>query len=527
MNKHLHLLIFFTVLTVVSKAQFDPNQAFAPYSQGNLGVLSTDFYTKNFGMANVGNAISDKYSPNLKNGSLLTKNKFSILDVNYGFTRENLDYNGSKYNTGGGAIKSLNIVMPMSYKWTTAVSLTPYSTVNNSATSTTLIEGTTDSLFQYDESKGSLQRVTWSNGINVYKGLNLGAIASYTFGDITKEVNTVLVGDDNITKTNQSSKYSGVDWGVSASFEKGFTYYRVPEDYIPKRDTLFNILITKKEKEINKKEYKYNSKWSAYDTVYKERKLKLDTVYTTVVDTIYKMKKIVSKNNAKQVKKNSLVNDTIIIVEEKQDKKLKIGIGATYSTAQSWKRTTINATANTFFAVGDTNTVNVSTPSNIGVGISIGNDSRNNNWLLAFDYDMASAYNFQLGGISKSIPASSRMAVGFQLTPQIESEKFFKNTTYSIGAYQAKTPYAPTGEQLDEVGITFGLSFVDRARRSNESFRWREKSKTRLNYLSRYNVGVGVGMLGGSSATAIQQTFIKLNFGISLNSEWFVRRKIN
>ena len=73
------------------------------------------------------------------------------------------------------------------------------------------------------------------------------------------------------------------------------------------------------------------------------------------------------------------------------------------------------------------------------------------------------------------------MAVGFQYTPQIESESFVKNTTYSLGAYQAKTPYKDlAGDQLNEFGIHFGLSFTDKAKRSNESFRWREVSKRRL-----------------------------------------------
>lgn len=486
MNKF-SIVIFFVFSTVLCSAQVGPGVQLAPYSQGNLGFQKTDFYTKNFGMANVGLAHYNENSPNLKNPALLTYNKFTILDVNLGLSVDKIDFSGGTVQNTSGSLNSINLVIPMSYKWTSAFSLKPSTHTSYGAESKTIFSNSGDTIYQSDTAFGGIQKVTWSNGINVYKNFNLGFAASYSFGNISKLSQTEVIGVNSLTVNDYiSSKYKGFDVELSAANHQIVKWQKADPDFNPKRDTTFTIIENGKKRKISILELKANTAL------------------------------------------NEFIKDTIVEIEKgKKDRKLRIGLGGTYSSPLNWKREDVTILSNSFISTGDTSTTSISAPSKMAVGISIGNLSRKSNWSLAFDYELETAYTYKVGVLENKIPSSSRMSIGFQITPELESENFFKNTTYSVGAYQAKTPYTYNDEQLEEVGIHFGLSFVDKARRANESFRWREKTKTRYNSLSRYNFGMGIGMLGGNSASGFQQAFIKFNFGISLNSEWFVRRKIN
>ena len=480
-------ILFFTFTSILSFSQTSPGVQFVPYAQGNLGFQKPDLYTKNFGMANVGLAHYNLNSPNLKNPALLTYNKFTILDVNLGMSIDNLEFNGSSSQKTSGSINSLNLVMPFSYKWTSAISLTPSTSSHYSAETKTVFGNSTDTLIQSDTAFGGIQKIRWANGFNIYKNLNVGFAASYSFGNISKLIRTEVTGiNSQIVNDFVSSKYSGFDFEVSAAHHDVITWQKADPDFIPQRDTIVTI--------------KENGK----------------------------IRNVLMSDLRKNANLEAFVQDTIIEVEKgKKNRKLRVGFGATYNSPLNWKREDVTINSNEFISVGDTSENGVGSPSKLALGISIGSLSRNNSWSLAFDYEMETGYKYEVGTISNDVPASTRMSVGFQYTPQIESENFFKKTSFSMGAYQAKTPYTYNNEQLEEVGMHFGISFVDRAKRSNESFRWRAKSKKRLNYLSRYNFGMGVGTLGGDNTSAFQQAFIKFNFGVSLNSEWFVRRKIN
>lgn len=452
----------------------DPKISYLPYSQASLGQIQTDFLTKNFGMANVGIAHFNKYSPNLKNPALLTHNKFTILDVNTGINNVNTSLNNANRNDRIVSLNSLNIVFPFSFKWTSAFALNPYSSTSYGASTKIHIQGTlNDSIIQSDSAFGGIQQFSWSNGFNISKSLSLGTSINYLFGNITKESETRLLGlnSENVL-SKQSSNYSGFMGTISAAFNKEITWAKRRDDYM-----------------------------------------------STTVPENNEFKDLFEQFDIKTDEKEKKKKNT--------ERKMKIGLGVVMTSPLDSKRRTISTLKNNFNEIIDTTTHKVELPTHIGFGLSIGNVGRQNSWVISADYETTNQYTYNLGNTTRNIPNTNKLSFGFQITPEIESENFLKNTTYSFGAYTSKTPYLYNNEQLEEVGMHFGISFVDKAKRSNESFRWRNQSKTRLNYLSRYNLGIGFGVLGGNTPTSIQQTFIKLNLGISLNSEWFIRRKIN
>lgn len=533
MNK-LFIVVLLVLVGVNSFAQDDPKKLYSPYSQGNLGFEDSDFYTRNFGMANVGIAQHHIHSPNLKNPALLVYNKFTILDANIGYRNDNFQIDTSVRIENNAKLSSINLIMPFSYKWSSALSLSPSNNTSYGARTITPIIGTVaDSISQFDTGYGGIQKVTWANGFNVYKGINFGAALSYSFGNITAVSGTEIINDNNSEIINKisSTKYNGFNFQVGASYHGDVTWAKPPVDYIPKKDTLFTVNVYK---EAIIKRTDDASKYTDIqylDTIVETKEVKSDSGMIQREIIKYEIKYIDNTKvfSTKKILKNSelVIVDTTIKTQPKPVRKLRLGLGSTYSTPLSWSQNRVDVIQNSFVSTIDTTVSGIEAPSKIGVGFSVGNLNLINRWSLAADYELTNSYNYSSGILNQVIPSNSKMSVGFQITPEVYSEKFFRKTTYSVGAYQAKTPYLYNGTQLNEVGMHFGLSFVDKAKRSNESIRWREKSGKRINALSRYNVGLGFGMIGGNEATAIQQTFIKFNLGISLNSEWFIRRKIN
>lgn len=486
-------LILSVPFSAKSQNRGNPSRAFSPYSAYGLGYLSSDFYSWNFGMANVGIAHYDESVANMKNPSLLSFNKSTILDINLGYRQDYLSIDTTlKYQSAAG-INSLNFVMPISYTWTTAFSLTPVSDKATSSTSSYLVPGTTQSILQSDTSFGGVQKASWSNGIAVAKGFRLGVGLDYTFGNLTDRVRTQLdSGGTNLIEERLETSIRGLEYTIGAFYQNKVVYVHADPTYIPKKDTLIYLR-------------KGDKKWPM--SAEKLRKLQTDAV-----DFRY---------------------DTIIKTEGgNKDRTLQFSIGATYGAPAIWQETGVRSITwitNEFGAVGyDTTTSSPNRTSRMGVGFAVGNTSMIGRWTLAGDVEMTNWSKYSPEGGTPTLADASRMSLGFQYTPEIQAPQgFFKMVTYSVGVYQYHTPYMYSGQQLDEFGMHFGMSFVDRAKRANESFRWMEATDKRINTLSRYNVGMAIGKLGYNNDQAIQQMFIKVNLGISLNSEWFLRRKIN
>jgi hypothetical protein len=144
-------------------------------------------------------------------------------------------------------------------------------------------------------------------------------------------------------------------------------------------------------------------------------------------------------------------------------------------------------------------------PRSYGVGFSFG---RVNHWTFATDLHIMD-YT-QLAGFSRSFETTTafRAGTGFEITPDPSGlNNYLKRMTYRVGGYYEKYPYLVNGNQVKDLGITFGLSMP-------------------LG-LSTLDFGLKLGKRGSILDNTIEEDYYKFYFGMTFNDRWFIKRKFD
>ena len=152
--------------------------------------------------------------------------------------------------------------------------------------------------------------------------------------------------------------------------------------------------------------------------------------------------------------------------------------------------------------------VKIPTTTTLGVGYG-----ENMKWFLGVEYSFQN-----LGDLSNEFleidnlvyDSGSTIALGGFYTPDRNSfESYLKRITYRAGMRYDKTGMVVNDKDIKNLGITFGLGLP------------------LGNGLSNLNLGFELGRRGTSAADLIEESYFKFNIGLSLNDQWFQKRKIN
>ncbi len=132
---------------------------------------------------------------------------------------------------------------------------------------------------------------------------------------------------------------------------------------------------------------------------------------------------------------------------------------------------------------------------------------------------LGAEYSFQkLGDLSNEFlqfdnlmyENSSTFALGgFYIPDRTSFQSYFNRITYRAGLRFEKTGMVINNTDINNFGITFGLGLP------------------LGNNLSNLNLGFELGRRGTTSADLIEESYFKVNVGLSLNDQWFQKRKIN
>ncbi|MFZ9144215.1 MAG: hypothetical protein ACO209_03240 [Aquirufa sp.] len=133
-------------------------------------------------------------------------------------------------------------------------------------------------------------------------------------------------------------------------------------------------------------------------------------------------------------------------------------------------------------------------------------------WMVGVDYTYTdwSKVNNNLGR-SATLPASHKVAVGAEYTPDIESvSNYFKRTTYRAGASYEKTPYdfLGNGNYAVDKNLSFGVALP-------------------LRNLSLLNIAYQVGRRGLITENGMEEQYHRLTIGLTFSDLWFQKQKIN
>lgn len=149
-------------------------------------------------------------------------------------------------------------------------------------------------------------------------------------------------------------------------------------------------------------------------------------------------------------------------------------------------------------------------PTTTTLGIGYGEDYK---WFIGGEYSFQGLSSFEntfLGADNITYKDASSFAFGGFYTPDHTSfTSYFKRITYRAGLRLDKSGMVVNDVDINNFGITFGLGLP-----LGRSF-------------SNLNLGFELGRRGTTRANLIEESYLKINVGLSLNDRWFVKRKIN
>ena len=149
-------------------------------------------------------------------------------------------------------------------------------------------------------------------------------------------------------------------------------------------------------------------------------------------------------------------------------------------------------------------------PTRTTFGLGFG---ENKKWFLGAEYSFQQMGDFEntfLGLDNIDYGDANTYALGGYWIPDYRSlTGYFNRITYRAGLRYDKTGMTINNKEINNFGITFGLGLPLGADFSN------------------LNVGFELGRRGTTDANLIEESYFKVNIGLSLNDRWFQQRKIN
>lgn len=150
---------------------------------------------------------------------------------------------------------------------------------------------------------------------------------------------------------------------------------------------------------------------------------------------------------------------------------------------------------------------NLYIPQEFGFGISL---AKRNNWSLGADIRYQDWTTFRSinredqEGLTKSWGA----AIGGEITPDpFAVNNYLNRIAYRAGLSYEISPFLANGQEVRDFGINFGFSLPTGR--------------------SSMDVAFKVGKRGNRSENILEENYFKVYFGLTLNEQWFIKRKFD
>lgn len=149
-------------------------------------------------------------------------------------------------------------------------------------------------------------------------------------------------------------------------------------------------------------------------------------------------------------------------------------------------------------------------PTITTIGLGFG---ENKKWFLGGEYSFQQFSDYRNDFLEQDnvgYKDASVMALGGYFIPDYRSISGYLNRiTYRAGIRYEQSGIVVNNKDINNLGITFGFGLPLGASFSN------------------LNLGFELGRRGTTDAGLIEESYFKVNVGLSLNDKWFVKRKIN
>ncbi|PTX41681.1 long-subunit fatty acid transport protein [Christiangramia gaetbulicola] len=201
--------------------------------------------------------------------------------------------------------------------------------------------------------------------------------------------------------------------------------------------------------------------------------------------------------------------------------KLRLHVSSTYAPAMDLDSENSRAISTVDFSNGggrvidfrelDLSDTQFEFPSKLSIGAGLG---ELNKWFVGAEYASvgSSSYedSFSFRGDNGEYEDASQLSIGGFYIPQYNSfSSYFERVVYRAGFRYDQTGLIVNEESINEFGMSFGLGLPVGSNFSN------------------INLGIELGQRGTKDSGLIQENFLRLSIGLSLNDKWFTKRKFD
>jgi len=222
----------------------------SPLSYIGMGELYPLEPATNVMMGGIGVSNSNGIYANGINPALLARNHYTVFEVGVNTELKTLQDYRQKQQVFGGNYESLKLTLPISNRWTVSVGIRPHSAVNYTTKSYRRLNLLgVDSLIYGYEGKGSVTKLSLSNGVRIGKEFYVGLEANYLFGTVNRNVSTQNMSDGQFYKIQLENlnSYSGF------SFKAGFAYRKsLKNDYFLNAGATMDLTSTMSATQLNR-----------------------------------------------------------------------------------------------------------------------------------------------------------------------------------------------------------------------------------------------------------------------------------
>jgi hypothetical protein len=161
----------------------------------------------------------------------------------------------------------------------------------------------------------------------------------------------------------------------------------------------------------------------------------------------------------------------------------------------------------TLSSLGETETETstyTSLPQNIGIGLTMQNNSRRSYKMFAIDYKFHNWANIKSPDNRMKYADNHRINAGVEYIPNYRTPRnYIQRIQYQAGAYFERSHQIINGKNIMEMGATVGAIFP-----------------LKNNYTQIF-LSADVGRRGGTGL--INENFVRINLGVSVNQLWFLK----
>lgn len=162
--------------------------------------------------------------------------------------------------------------------------------------------------------------------------------------------------------------------------------------------------------------------------------------------------------------------------------------------------------------------ITTSLPGLLQLGVTLDNDK---NWTASLDvarqqWSKVQSFDPTIGALNNTL----RVGLGGELTPDPGSvEHYFRRVTYRAGLSVAQLPFRPEGQTLYDRSVSWGFAFPLPTATPLEA--------TTFSLGFTYGVRGNTSLLRDNSTESnVQENYMRIQFGATLNNRWFIKRRL-